>query len=275
VTRSDRCGAAHGPTCREILCAGAVALLACGCPGAAVKRTYPPPSAARLVRHVSDVTARARSLRAETRSDVRIGKERANVTVLIMARWGGKLRFMAMNPNDTEAADLAADGARYAFIDYKNNCGDAGPATPENVARLIRIVMQPDDVVRLLFGSTPVLGGAAGTVAWDEDGGHEVLALAAGGFTQRIVLDGRERRWDVLESEVKGPDGKRVWRVRHKDFHPVKRPDGSTLRLPGKSYFEQQGDTLLIRWREQELDLELGDEKFQMELPPGLPICGG
>ena len=236
MTRSDRCGAAHGPTCREILCAGAVALLACGCPGAAVKRTYPPPSAARLVRHVSDVTARARSLRAETRSDVRIGKERANVTVLIMARWGGKLRFMAMNPNDTEAADLAADGARYAFIDYKNNCGDAGPATPENVARLIRIVMQPDDVVRLLFGSTPVLGGAAGTVAWD---------------------------------------GKRVWRVRHKDFHPVKRPDGSTLRLPGKSYFEQEGDTLLIRWREQELDLELGDEKFQMELPPGLPICGG
>jgi hypothetical protein len=249
--------------------------LVAACPGGHVARPYPDPGADAVLAHLRSLPERARNLRAETLSDARIGKERANVTVLILAEWGGKLRYMAMNPGGANmAADLASDGEQYCFVDANHNCGECGPATPENVGRLIQVVMPPDDVVKVMLGGTPLLDGAKAELAWDEDGGHEVLALTRDdGWRQRVVLDGKGHRWDVLESELTGPDGKRVWKIRHKDFHEVKRASGDPLRLPGKSFFEQPGNSVLIRWKEQELDVDLGDDKFRMDFPAGLGAC--
>jgi len=254
-----------------------LALLACACPGARVARAYPDPGADAVVAHLTSLHDRVHTLRAETLSDARIGKERANVTVYILASWGGRLRYMAMNPGGgAMAADLASDGAQFCFVDANKNCGECGPATPENVGQLLRVAMEPDDVVSMMFGGTPVLQGAQATLSWDASGGHEVLDLAAAdGSKQRVVLDGREHHWDVLESEVKGPDGKLVFRIRHKDFHPVTTPNGQTVRLPGKSFFEQPGNDALIRWKEQEVDVELDEIKFRMQVPEGLQTCAG
>ena len=88
-------------------------VLCAACAGARVQRPYPPPEAAELVRHVAGIRERAKSLRAETRSDFRLGKDRVNLTVFMLAAWGGKLRFQAMNPNNSTAADLASDGKKY------------------------------------------------------------------------------------------------------------------------------------------------------------------
>jgi hypothetical protein len=252
-------------------------LLLAACPGAHVKRGYPEPGAAEVVAHLTSLKTRVKTLRAETLSDARIGKERANVTVLILAAWGGKLRYMAMNPgNAAMAADLASNGVDFCFVNANENCGACGPATPENVGQLLQVVMQPDDVVAMMLGGTPLIQGGDAALTWDPDGGHEVLTLSRGdGTRQTIVLDGKDRRWDVLTSEVRDPEGKLVFRIRHKDFHTVKNAAGEAVRVPGKSFFEQPGNDVLIRWKEQELDVELGDDKFQMAFPPGLPSCQG
>jgi outer membrane lipoprotein-sorting protein len=252
---------------REIALAFVLVAAACCGGGANIKRTYPPPAPEQILAHLRSVRDRVTSLKAETISDARIGKERAKVTVLIMATWGGKLRFMAMNPSGDGAADLASDGMQYCFLDRNKNCGDCGPATPENVGRLIRIVMPPDDVVTFLLGSTPVLADAKATVAWDANNGQEVVTLVNGPYVQKIVLDGRDQRWDVLESEVM-QSGKLLWRVRHKDYHVV-----GSARLPGKSYFEQPDDNVLIQWREQEVNVDIPDDKFKMTPPAGLLPC--
>jgi hypothetical protein len=238
------------------------------CGGRALPRPYPEPRAEEILTHLAGVRERIRSLRAETVSDARIGKERANVTVHIMAAWGGKLRFMAMNPQGGMAADLASDGSQYCFVDVTAGCQACGPATPDNVGRLVRIVMPPDDVVTFLVGSTPLLTNARAKVTWNADGGQEIVELSDGRHLQRVVLDGRERRWDVLVSELKDAAGKLVWRVRHKDYHPV-----GAVRLPGASYFEQPHDSVLIRWKEQEASLELPEDRFHLTPPPGLPTC--
>jgi hypothetical protein len=247
------------------------------CPTKKIPRPYPDPGAEAVIAHVNGLRERAGTLRAETLSDARIGKERANVTVLILAAWGGKLRYMAMNPGEVNmAADLASDGTEYCFVDANNNCGECGPATPENVGRLIQVVMAPDDVVTMMLGGTPLLTDATAKLEWKAEGGQEILTLErSDGWRQRVVLDGREKRWDVLDAELEDPEGTKVWRIRHKDFHPVKNGRGETVRLPGKSFFEQPGNSVLIQWKEQELDVPLGDEKFRMEFPTGLGPCGG
>jgi hypothetical protein len=248
----------------------ALLLAAACCGGGNVRRGYPEPRAEEILQHLAGVSQRITSLNAETQSDARIGKDRANVTVLIAAAWGGKLRFMAMNPSGDMAADLASDGSQYCFVDKNKNCGGCGPATPENVARILRIVMPADDVVRFLFGSTPVLENAQAKVSWDAGAGHEVLELTDGAHVQKIVLEGRDRAWDVLLSERKTADGRLQWRVQHKDYHPV-----GSVRLPGKSLFEEPTDSVLIRWKEQTVNEPIPPNRFQMDVPyvRSLPAC--
>jgi outer membrane lipoprotein-sorting protein len=249
-----------------------VVLLA-GCPGAQVKRGHPEPDPAEIVAHLTSLRERASTLNADTKTDVRLGSERVNVTVMILAAWGGKLRFQALDPNSAMAADLASDGDRYCFLDVHAQCAECGEATPESVARLVRIPLEPDQVVEVLLGSTPVLDGTA-RLGWDAANGREILDLERHPYTQHIVLDGRERRWDVLESELL-EDGKSLWKIRHKDFHEVKTADGKTARVPGASLFEQGGDTVRIAWKDQRIGEPLDDAKFRMTPPAGLPPCPG
>ena len=202
-----------------------------------------------------------------------IDGERVKVTVNLLAAWGGRLRIEAMDPQGGTAADLATDGQSYCLLDVRHDCGDCGPATPETVARLLRIAMPPDDVVAILFGSTPVLAQAATTSHWDARAGREIVELAAGGVTQRIELDGRPGAWDVLDSELRGADGKTTWHVAHKGFHEVRTTTGARVRMPSKSLLEQGDNSVTIEWREVQIGAELDVSKFRLALQPGLRAC--
>lgn len=250
-----------------ILVVGALALA--GCPHPNVPRGYPEPKAAEIIGYLQAVRTRVPTLRAETRTDVRLGKDRANVTVLMMGTWGGKLRFQALNPNESMAADLGSDGTNFCFIDVHHDCHACGPATPENVGQLVRIVMPPDDVVTFLAGGAPLIAHDKATVRYDDDDGHELLELTSATHTQKIVLDAKDHRWDVLEAEVKTTDGKLVWKFRHKEFHAV-----GSVRLPGKSLFEQPGESVLIDWKKQEVGVEIDQPRsWTLDIPPGLELC--
>lgn len=248
------------------------ALVLCACPASSPKpRPYAAPEAQAIIDHIIGVRDRASSLNAETTTDVRMGKDRANVAVDMLAAWGGKLRFQAHDPNQATAADLGSDGHTYCMLDMHSNCGECGPATPENVGRLVRIPLEPDQVVGVLLGTAPILDGAA-TVEWDPGEGHEILSIKQGELVERIILDGIEHRWDVLDAELK-KTGTTVWRLRHKDFRPVTTKEGQVVRLPSASLFEQAGDTVRILWRDQTIGAPLDDAKFRVTVPEGLKGC--
>ncbi|MFH0901276.1 MAG: DUF4292 domain-containing protein [Pseudomonadota bacterium] len=265
-----------GRSCSAIVVTMIAAIVTAGttaCSGRAILRPYPEPRAEQVVTHLESIRQRVTVLRAETVSDARVGRERAKVTVFILAAWGGKLRFMAMSPAGGMAADLASDGRTYCYLDANANCGECGDATAANVAKLIRIELPPDEVVAMLVGSTPLLDAKNTTLSWDARNGHEILSLSDGQLEQRIVLDGREHRWDVLDSTMRDQGGRTIWRIRHKNFHEVTGADGMIVRLPGRSFFEQEGDSVLIEWKQQEVNIPVGEERFQLSVPSGLQPC--
>lgn len=260
----------------RVVFSAVVVLAVSACGGAFGPRPYQDPGTDALIAHLTTLRDRVTSLRAETKSDARVGKERANVEVLIMATWGGKLRYQAMNPGGASlAADLASDGQEICFIDANKNCGECGPASPENVSRLVRVPLPPDAVVAVMMGGTPLITPTAKKLTWDSDTGREILELTdAAGMTQRIEVDGRERRWDLLLSELRDAKGKLIWRIRHKDFHVVTREHGDPVRLPGLSLFEQPDNDVRIDWREQALDVAIDEQRaFHLDVPEGLPLC--
>lgn len=243
-----------------------------------IKRPYPTPGVDDLLAHLADVNRSARSFRAESVMDYWVGDERVKGTVLLMGRKGARVRINALNPTgDNVAADLACDGIGFEFIDYNANCQLSGLCDRQSIARLLRIRLEPDDFLLMVMGSTPVIPDAQGTLTWDDKKGREVLDLVSpdGQFTQTIALDGRARTWDVVTSELRDKRGNVMWRLRNKEFGALTAQDGRQFRVPGKSQLEQPGEKadLIVDWRERMFNQDIETERFDMEIPPGLPAC--
>jgi hypothetical protein len=243
-----------------------------------IPRSYPEPSTEEVLAHLADMQRHARSFQAESVMDYWVGDQRVKGTVLLMGRKGARVRINALNPTgDNVAADLACDGIGFEYIDYNNNCQLTGLCTKHSIAELLRISLEPDDFLLMVMGTTPVIADAQGTVTWDERHGREIIELVApdNRFTQTVVLDGRDRRWDVISSEVRDVRGNVLWRLRNKDFEPLATQDGRTFRVPQKSQLEQPQEKadLLVQWKKRVLNLDIETAKFDMEIPPGLPSC--
>ena len=209
--------------------------------------------------------------------DYWLGKDRVKGSMLVMGEVGAKVRFNALSPaGESVMADLACNGRDFVLVDFQNNCMLTGPCSRDSIAQLLRISLTPDDFLQLALGQTPVVPGAQGKVTWNGDKGHQVVELAGSEGSQRIEIDARDQRFDVLSSELKDAAGNVVWKVENTDFSSVKDASGADHRVPGKSRLTQpqQKADLLVEWEERALNVELGADKFELVPPAGLPECG-
>lgn len=268
----------------------------CSCIGAKpIPRPYAAPTVETVLAHLENARVSARSFQAESVMDYWVGDDRVKGTVLLMGKTGKYMRINAENPTGgMVAADLACDGTDFQFVDYNNNCQLTGLCNRDSVAQLLRVSLEPDDFLLLAVGTAPLIPGPhEGSLRWDERKGHEIVTLTgANGARQTIVLDGRERRWDVLSSTVEDAAGKVLWRLENKDFKTLEAgaagdeenpdakngtdgADARVWRVPEKTRFTQPQDKtdLLVRWVERTLNPALSEDKFRMAIPAGLPRC--
>jgi hypothetical protein len=256
------------------------AVLLCGCPGGG--GNYKPPS---TINNVSDVMARldaarkARtSFKVKTEMDYWLGKDRAKGEVWVMGTAQRQVRFNALKPTGDVLVDMACNGADFTYVDFQNNCQLAGPCNKSSIGNLLRVDLEPDDFHHLAQGTPPVLPNATGKVEWDAKKGYERVELTGPTGTQKLVIDARDDRFDVLSAELKDPAGKVVWSVENTDFKTVEDVNHVKQRVPGKTRFKspQQQADLLVEWTDSEraINLPLGPDKFSVPIPAGLPACG-
>jgi Domain of unknown function (DUF4292) len=255
------------------------ALLLGGCPSGGGAHVQP--AGTQNVESVVAKLAKARegmrSFRGSSVMDYWLGKDRVKGSMLVMGSVGAKVRFNALSPaGESVMADLACDGRDFVLVDFQNNCMLTGPCSKDSIAQLLRLELTPDEFLQLALGSTPVIEGATGKLTWDAEKGHQIVELTSTGGSQRIQIDARDRRWDVLSSELKDAAGRVVWKVENTDFSSVKDEAGAEHRVPGKSRLLQpaQKADLLVEWDERALNVELGADKFELTPPAGLPECG-
>lgn len=232
-------------------------------------RTYSVPTPREVLNHVIARGLRVKTLRGQTRMSHQSNQGKIKGTVRFMARRGGKLRFDVVSPFDTPLATLVSNGQQFALVDAQKNHHYHGPATPCNISRLLRIVMRADDVLTALGGSTPIIGFKDVSLAWDPQAGAEVLTLRApDGTTQVIRLDGHNKRWDLLSSEVKAPTGKVILRITSRDYRTIK-----GLRVPRQIHVVQPENRaeLWVYYKKLEVNIDLPAGAFDPPGANGLP----
>jgi hypothetical protein len=263
---------------RLAFAATALALLCCGCPNHDTVRPYPEPKVEDLLARIASTSEQVTSFSAKTTMDYWMNDQRVRGDVLIMGTTGSKVRINALSPaGDSVLSDLACDGTSYVFVDNTKDCYTTGPCSRDTIAAMFHVALAPDDFVQLAIGATPILPGATGTVRWDGKEHHELLDLVGtDGRTQTIVLDARDGHADVVASEVKLADGTQEWRIDNSGFTKVVDEAGMARRVSGRSRFRSPGEKadLIVEWEEgRKLGIPLTDDKFQIQVPAGLPVC--
>src|SRR6185369_14603904 len=147
-----------------------VALLFAGCATAPKPRPpdKPAPEGAQLLQALQRRQAALRTLEIDTRTTSWLSNERVRATVPMLVDRAGRLRFEAEVPVQGSVAALVVRGQTFAFLDLQHHAFHDGPACPANVARLIPIPLQPEEIAAILLGDAPLGTGAhAVDVGWD------------------------------------------------------------------------------------------------------------
>jgi hypothetical protein len=201
--------------------------------------------------------------------------QRAKGEVLVMGSVGKKIRFAALSPaGGSTLAEMACDGTNFVYLDYQNNCSLTGPCDAKSVAIFFGIELEPDDFLHLALGTPPVLANPTGTLTWDGSRGVEKVELTGSGEIQKLTIDLREDRWDVLDTVLVDAAGKTRWSVANTNFEKI--TGSGERRVPKKTRFKSpaQNQDLLVEWTQLEAIVQLTQQQFEIQVPAGLGTCG-
>lgn len=252
-----------------------VAIACCG-PKGGTKNPHPDLKVETVLAELAKARDALTSFRGESTMDYWLSGQRMKGDVLVMGKLGKFVRFAALSPaGGSTLAEMACDGTSFVYVDYQNNCALTGPCDARSVAMFFGIELEPDEFLHLALGTPPIVGGGpSGKLSWDSSRGLDKVELSSSEGTQKLSIDSKDNRWDVVDSQLVGPDGKQRWSVENRDFRKVK--GSGERRVPGKTRFKSpaQNQDLLVEWGEQfEVNAELPTENFTIQVPAGVSTC--
>ena len=206
------------------------------------------------------------SLSAEGKAFVDAPRNGGRYPFQISIRRPAALRIAALDPLGNPAAVLVADDAgRFALLDGRANVYYRGPATAENLARLIPAPLRPEELVALLLGGPPPLPGGAPASAYGSGDGSVLVLEAPGGISQEICAGA-----DLRIERVRRLRGKDLWWSATLQDHD----DKGGAQMPSLIHFSIPGENT-------EVELTLRDRlvgkpppfgAFQLGAPPGVRV---
>lgn len=229
---------------------------------------------------IEDRNAALRSAQGEARANVDTPKGGGGVDLYVLVEEPDRFRLEAIDFFGRPLGVLATDGVAFTYLDMQAGRFVEGPATPENVSRLLPVVVPADELASILLGEVPLLehtasnGGAALTV--DHDARAYRLELGPPDHRlQRVWLTPPALRPVAFEVADRpqsraafAPGAHRNfpgYRVEFSDFEgPLDRP--RTIRL---ATLDRQF-RVELKWRDRELDPAIDPALFTVQ-PPASP----
>jgi outer membrane lipoprotein-sorting protein len=231
--------------------------------------TRPLPAPADALAELRAASAARSSLRAYGRVTYFGAKGRVRVRAALLAERPGSFRVETISPFEQPIDVMASDGSRLWLLSEQRL--REGPATPENIARLVPLAMNPEEVVDTLLGGVPTSARfAPKELAWAEDGVHWRLSLESSAG-ERAELEVDPVRRVIERLRVSHPGGSVRLTVAFDDFDAVA---GSAGEIPRTIEIEMPDQKLevSIRLSELEIGLDIPAGMFRIEPPPNVSV---
>ena len=203
------------------------------------------------------------SFRVTGRVDDFGGKHRIQGKAYLFSVLPKKLRIELVSPFGSPLNVLTINDDQFAIHDLREGKYLTGPAEPCNIARFVRIPMPPEDVVRVLVGSTPLMAGKA-KVKWDTEGFYRVT-IHGDERTQHLEIGGDHRILPLLRSRLEDADGT-VFDITNGKWQPV---DGIEMPHEIRVKMPTEKAHILVRYDKGgvELNVDLPDDAWSQSPP--------
>jgi outer membrane lipoprotein-sorting protein len=241
----------------------AAALAACA------PRTPPPDLSldpAELLAQVQAAQARVRSVRGDARIQIRSPDGSGTVSALVAAERPDRVYVHTVDFFGNTLAVLATAGGALSLYDARAGVLYRGPATPQNLARLIPVPLSPEDLAAILCGAAPLIDGVAERA--EPGRGFVTLELVAGERTEslRVGPGAAVQRAALRVAGAAGPSG---WDLA---IARADAPGGGTFAEEVTLSAESPEVRLRLAWQEAEWNAPIDAALFSPAPPRGVRI---
>jgi outer membrane lipoprotein-sorting protein len=216
------------------------------------------------------------SIKAEARVTQWGRHGRIRGTVLMFLERPNRVRFDVMTQLGP-AAVLTSDGDSFQLSDLREGVFLHGPTCPENIARLLGISVDAENVLRLLTGDTPMIEATEQSMEC-RDGRYVVTLVAADGTTQEVAFSVDQADQDKLpeaqrltlrRSTERAPGGRTRWEASYDDYIDV---DGQSFPTNVRFVDEVNDADTSVRVKSISLNPEVPEGAFQQAPSSGMSI---
>lgn len=203
---------------------------------------------------------RVHTVRGEAKAKVDSPQGGGSLTQFVIAQAPDRVRLESIDFFGRPVAVLASNGIRGSLYDLDKNIVYEGSATAQMVSRLLPMSVEPSVLVALLLGSVPLSNEATAlSLEVDDVERAYVLVVSDGGELRRIGIDTFSLRpaWMAASN----------WTARFEGWKPeALLPEQVTLSsADGRA-------KVALSWRENEVNVEVDPEVFEVEVPDGVSV---
>ena len=200
------------------------------CPPRPDVRSIPPPDATALLGEVEAIDARVPALQSQAKVRVESGSRKGNLTAFVAVAAPASVHLEVLDFFGRPSAILVSDGQRFVLFQAETGVWLGGPATPENLARIIPVALPPEQLVAMLLGRAPRLADDHPELQVDAEANAFRIDLHAGDQTQQLWVDPGLHR--VVRSQISGPRGYGLTFEEFTDVRQVPFPRKLSFRGP-------------------------------------------
>jgi hypothetical protein len=175
------------------------------------------------------------------------------------------------------AAVLTSDGENFQLSDLREGMFLHGPTCPENIARLLGISVDAENVLRLLTGDTPIIDAREQSMQC-RDGRYVVTLVAADRTTQEVSFSVHEddldkppaeQRLTLRRSVERAASGETRWEASYDEYIEV---DGHWFPTNVRFVDQVNDADTSVRVKSVTVDPAIPDGAFHQEPSPGMSI---
>jgi len=188
--------------------------------------------------------------------------------LFLFAQFPKNLRVDLLSPFGNTLSVLTVADGRFAMADYREGVFMEGAAEPCNIARLIKIPLPAEEVIRILIGDSPIIEGTS-EVSWDKKGFYRV-EVRDGERIQTLEINPDKDILSLKRSLLKDSRGI-VYDIRYDRWRRVNSayvPYEIRVKVPS----DQTDLELLYDDDGVETDIELPSDAWSLSFPKGADI---